>query len=40
MKTTAPIIIWVVLILFLAGLALYNIFHDYNKDEYEKKNCK
>ena len=26
--TTAVAIIWIVLILFLAGLVLYNIFHD------------
>ena len=32
MKTTAAVIIWVVLILFLAGLALYNVFHDYKEE--------
>ena len=32
MKTTAPLSYWVVLILFLVGLALYNIFNDYNEE--------
>ena len=30
--TTAVAVIWIVLILFLAGLVLYNIFHDYMED--------
>lgn len=32
MQTTAVAIIWVVLILFLVVLALYNIFRDYKED--------
>ena len=38
MKATVAII-WVVLVLFLAGLFLYNLFRDYKEDKHEKKNC-